>query len=49
MLFMLMLALSGGTLVDIKLRTNFEKTVDCVILVNENKKIIGIRSYCVNY
>ena len=44
--FMLMLAMSGDTS-DVKLRTNFEKTVNCVILVTENKKTTGIRSYYV--
>ena len=48
MLFMLMLVMSGDTL-DVKLRTDFEKIFNCVILVTENRKTIGIRSYCVNH
>ena len=48
MLFMLVLVMLGDTL-DVKLRTNFEKILNYVILVTENRKTIDIRSYCVNH
>ena len=41
--------MSGDTLVDIKLKTNFEKILNYVILVTKNRKTIGIRSYYINH